>query len=69
MGSRQVTPATKTTKIHVVPSPWRAVVIDGDGWEIGRFGPFDTLTDMVQTVQPAHPDAWFVRADTQETAA
>lgn len=69
MGTRQVTPADRTDKVHVADSPWRAFVVDCDGWEIARFGPFDTLTDMVTTVQKAHPDAWFVRADTQETAA
>jgi hypothetical protein len=66
MGTRQITPAHQSTKAHVVEDPWRVVVVDGDGWELQRFGPFDTLTDMVTTVQKAHPDAWFVRADTQE---
>jgi hypothetical protein len=64
MGTRQVTPADRTDKAHVVLDPLRVVVVDGDGWEVARFGPFDTLTDMVTEVQKAHPDAWFVRADT-----
>jgi len=69
MGTRQITPSHLTDKAHVAPNPWRCIVLDCDGWEIARFGPFDTLTDMVTTVQKAHPEAWFVRAEPTEKAA